>query len=192
MEEYAQLKNPRIIIPCIKYGACLSFDGFRVHISGKSNGGKVITCKPGIQLVLSYPQELYCKKLLKVLEKQKEPTSYDKITAEENIRLYLALCEKMTDTIFRRKFGGLGIKLKKSQEKFENLTLLEQCYILSEILKILHANVMTGDLRLVGESNQTGSTTYGANLFGIKGISSIHLIHQSITGLYEKEIDLLH
>lgn len=57
----------------------------------------------------------------------------------------------------------------KSQEKFEKLTLLQQGYVIAEILKILHANVMTGDLRLVGESGQTGATTYGANLLGIKG-----------------------
>lgn len=192
MEKYAELKNPRIVIPCIKYGACLSFDGFRAHISGKSNGGKVITYKPGIQLVLSYQQEVYVKKLLKIVEKRKEPNSFDKVTLEENLNLYHSLCEKMVYTIFGKKFASLGEKLMKSQEKFEKLTLLQQGYVIAEILKILHANVMTGDLRLVGESGQTGATTYGANLLGIKGISSICLVHQSVTGLYEKEIDLLH
>ena len=192
MEKYAELKNPRIVIPCIKYGVCLSFDGFRAHISGKSNGGKVITYKPGIQLVLSYQQEVYVKKLLKIVEKRKEPNSFDKVTLEENLNLYHSLCEKMVYTIFGKKFASLGEKLMKSQEKFEKLTLLQQGYVIAEILKILHANVMTGDLRLVGESGQTGATTYGANLLGIKGVSSICLIHQSVTGLYEKEIDLLH
>ena len=82
--------------------------------------------------------------------------------------------------------------LVKSLQKFEKLTLLQQGYVISEILKILHANVMTGDLRLIGESGQTGTTTFGTNLLGIRGISSVYLIHQSVTGLFEKEIDLLH
>ena len=192
MKKYAELKNPRIVIPCIKYGACLSFDGFRAHISSKISGGRQIGFKPGVQLILSYHQEVYIKRLLKVIEKHKEPNSFDKITLEENLNLYHSLCEKMVYTIFGKKFAPLGEKLMKNQEKFKKLTLLQQGYVIAEILKILHANVMTGDLRLVGESGQTGATTYGANLLGIKGVSSICLIHQSVTGLYEKEIDLLH
>ena len=192
MEKYAELKNPKILISCIKYGACLSFDGFRAHISSKSNEGKTIVYKPGIQLVLSNQQELYIKKLIKMVEKNKEPSSFDKITLEENMSLYQSLCEKMVYTVFGKKFAAIGEKLINSQEKFEKLTLLQQGYVISEILKILHANVMTGDLRLIGESGQAGTTTFGTNLLGIRGISSVYLIHQSVTGLFEKEIDLLH
>ena len=108
------------------------------------------------------------------------------------MNIYRSLCEKMVYTIFGKKFASLGEKLMKSQEKFEKLSLLQQGYVIAEILKILHANVMTGDLRLVGEARRTGATSYGTNLLGIKGVSSICLIHQSVTGLFEKEIDLLH
>lgn len=78
------------------------------------------------------------------------------------------------------------------QEMFEKLTLLEQGFVILEILKILHANVMTGDLRPVGESGRTGTTAYATNLLGIKEVSSICLIHQSVTGLYEEKTELLH
>ena len=67
----------------------------------------------------------------------------------------------------------------------------EQCYVLNEILKILHANVLLGDLKLIDESGQAGVMVTSGKFSEIKGIHSIKLINQSITGLFEQEIDLL-
>lgn len=57
-----------ILIPCIKYNACISIDGFRMHLSSKSNGGATIVCKPSIQLVVGYENEKYIKGIVKSIE----------------------------------------------------------------------------------------------------------------------------
>lgn len=67
----------------------------------------------------------------------------------------------------------------------------EQCCVLNEILKILHANVLSGDLSLIGESPNTGTMKTNAKFSEIKDVHSIKLINQSVTGLFEQEIDLL-
>ena len=47
------------------------------------------------------------------------------------------------------------------------------------------------DLKLIGEAGNAGVTAVNSNITGIGGITSFKLIDQSITGLYEKEIELL-
>ena len=113
------------------------------------------------------------------------------ITKEENKKIYRSIIEKIGNTIFRVKFNDLRGKLENKQAAFDGLPLNDQCKILLEILKILHANVVTGDLKLIGEAGNAGVTTISSNITGIGGITSVKLIDQSITGLYEKEIELL-
>lgn len=81
--------------------------------------------------------------------------------------------------------------MSSGREKFILLDLNEQCYIINEILKILHCNVVTGDLKLLGGSGQSGAVTTNSALSNIKNVKSIKLINQSVTGLFEKEIELL-
>lgn len=42
LTERLGLVNPKILIPVVKYNACIEIDGFRMNISSKSNGGKTI------------------------------------------------------------------------------------------------------------------------------------------------------
>ena len=53
----------KVLIPCIKYNACLSFDGFRMHLSSKS--GNQLGYKPAMQMDLSYEQEKYVRNITK-------------------------------------------------------------------------------------------------------------------------------
>lgn len=50
---------------------------------------------------------------------------------------------------------------------------------------------MTGDLKLIGGSGQAGAVLTNSALSNIKNIKSIKLINQSVTGLFEQEIELL-
>ena len=185
----------KIIIPCVKYNALICIDGFRMHISSKKNGGAVIGCKPAVQLILNNEQEKYIKKISNYLakctqlRKEKEITSFDEITAEDNLDLYDALTYKMTDTIFKAKFGKIGNTLVSKRDKFINLSLYQQCYTLMQVINILHANVLSGDLTSIGEAKNSGVTTISNKMQS--GYKSAKLINQSITGLFEQEIDLL-
>lgn len=208
-EETKYLENPKafidsklsvdsnIIIPCVKYNSLVSVDGFRMHISSKSGGGSKIVYKPAVQLVLDAVSESYAKKIVNYLNKcieyksEKTITQYDGITLEKNLELYDVLAHKVSNTVFNVKFSNTANVLNKKRTTFEKLTLKEQCDVLMQILGILHANVRSGDLSLLGESKQSGIVTTSSKIMPTKNIKSFKIINQSITGLFEQEIELL-
>ncbi len=185
----------KILIPCVKYNALISIDGFRMHISSKSGGGLQIVCKPAVQLILGEERESYVKTIMNYLnkcdelKKEKEITAHDGIEAEKNIDIYNTITDKMVNTVFKSKFASLGKKLQNKKEVFCGLSLYQQCYVIKQILNILHANVMTGDLTFLGEVKKCGVTSISNRLQS--GYSSAKLINQSVTGLYEQEVDLM-
>lgn len=162
-----------------------------MYVSNKTENR--IGYKPGIQLVLGYKYEKYIRNITNYLTKHKdrEIIPRDNISAEENTELYDVLTGKMLNTVLSVRFSGIGKKLEKRREKFVLCSPEEQCCVLNEILKILHANVLSGDLSLIGESPNTGTMKINAKLSEIKDVHSIKLINQSVTGLFEQEIDLL-
>lgn len=193
LTENLGLKNPVILIPVVKYNACIEIDGFRMHISSKSGGGRQIVYKPAMQLTVGYDKEKYIKKVIKLNSKPEDSdvTELDKVSANENIELFDILTDKMTNTVLKVKFGDMGSKIASHREQFMNLDLRKQCFVLGEILKIIHSNVVTGDLSYIGESKKSGVVSTNSVISEIKGVKSIYLVHQSVTGLYEKKIDLL-
>lgn len=197
IEKLLGVTDVDVQIPCVKFNTLISIDGFRMNISCKSNGGLVLLCKPAVQLVLSYNQELYIKKMISYLNKCtqmngiKEVTKYDHLSADENIELYLTITEKLLNTIYCVKYSKLGSKLVDKEKMFNELSIYEQCSILLQLITILHSNLRTGDLTLIGESKQSGSLTIGNKIAKTKDVHSFKIIHQSITGLFEQEIELL-
>lgn len=181
----------KVLIPCIKYNACLSFDGFRMHLSSKS--GNQLGYKPAMQLVLSYEQEKYVRNITKYLSQNKDRplNKYDGITPDKNIALFDTLVDKMSNSILSLRFGDMGAKIVDKREAFCVLTPEEQCVVLAEVLKILHANVMRGDLTNIKLAKTAGALVSNMKLSEIKGVTSIKLIHQSITGLFEQQVELL-
>ncbi len=208
-EESKYLGNPKafidnklsvdstVVIPCIKYNALVCVDGFRMHISSKSGGGSKIVYKPAMQLVLDSKHEKYIKQIVNYLKKcdelrkEKNITIFDKINFEENVSLYDALLNKLCNTKLNVKFANTANIMKNKREIFVGLSLKEQCDVLIEILNILHANVRSGDLSLLGESKQSGIITTSSKVAPAKNITSFKIINQSITGLFEQEIELL-
>lgn len=180
-----------VLIPCVKYNACLSFDGFRMHITKKS--GNQLGYKPAMQLVLSYEQEKYVRNITKYLSQNQNRllNKYDGISVEENVALFDTLVDKMCNTVLRLRFGDMGAKIAGKADDFAALAPEAQCVVLAEILKMLHANVVMGDLTLIGLAKNAGSLLTNVKISQIKNIVSIKLIHQSITGLFEQQIELL-
>ena len=177
------LTNPQIILKCVKYNTCISVDGFRMHISSKS--GVALAHKPAMQLVLGYKYEKYIRNLSKYCSKfaYREINSTDNITAEENVELFDLLVYKMTQTILKVKFGDMGAKISAKRDVFVALSLERQVYVLLQILNILHANMMSGDLSDIGLAKDAGKLTTPIVFSKIKG--EVKIINQSATGLFE-------
>lgn len=192
LSENLGLKNPVVLIPVVKYNACIEIDGFRMHISAKTD--KRIQYKPAMQLTVSYDTEKYIRNIVKLNSKPENYniTELDKVSADENLKLFDILTSKMTDTILKVKFGDIGAKAASHRDTFEKLDIRKQCFVLAEILKIIHCNISEGNLRFIGGAKQSGSIKMSSVISGIKGVKSIYLVHQSVTGLFEKKIDLLH
>lgn len=192
LSETLGLKNPVVLIPVVKYNACIEIDGFRMHISAKTD--KRIQYKPAMQLTVSYDTEKYIRNVVKLNSKPENYniTELDKVSADENLKLFDILTSKMTDTILKVKFGDMGVKIASHRDAFEKLDVRKQCFVLAEILKIIHCNILEGDLTFIGGAKQSGSIKMSSVISGIKGEKSIYLVHQSVTGLFEKKIDLLH
>ena len=111
------------------------------------------------------------------------------ITKEKNLELYDLLLQKLTTTVFRVVFSGLAAKLTNKRDTFILLSAEQQCVVINEIIKDLHANATVGDLSLIGEKNSR--IVFTNNISQIRNIKSVKLINQSVTGLYESEIDLI-
>lgn len=177
------LNELEIINSRIKCDTCISVDGFRMHITSKS--GHQIKYKPAMQLVIGYKYEKYVKGLSKYWEKYSDRpiNESDHISSEENTELFDLIIKKMTETIFKVKFGDMGTKILKKRDKFVKLSAEKQCFVLLQILTILHSNASSGDLRYIGLTGQAGIVTTSTDLSGIKG--KVRIINQSVTGLFE-------
>ena len=75
----------------------------------------------------------------------------------------------------------------ENEEKFIDLTLERQCYVLSQILLHLCEGVAI-DLMDIGGSKTSGKILMSKNVSGLK---ELILITQSISGIYRADIDLL-
>ena len=121
----------------------------------------------------------------------KEITKFDHLSVEENLDLYLTIKDKLLNRIYSVKYIKLGSKLSDKAKVFSELSIYEQCNIIIQLITILHSNLRTGDLTLIGESKQSGSLTIGNKIAKTKDVHSFKIIHQSVTGLFEQEIELL-
>lgn len=183
LKEKLELCDPEILLSRVKYNSCISIDGFRMHLSNKQ--GNSLGYKPAMQLVLGYKYEKYIRNITKFLDKEEERlvNRFDDLSEEENIELLDLLVEKMTLTVFKVIFLDMGNKIKSKRDKFLEISIERQCYVLAQILNMLHANTMSGDLKDIGLTGQAGIVTTRIDLSSIKG--NVEIINQSATGLFE-------
>ena len=143
--------------------------------------------KPGMQLVLGYQNEKYIRNISKYLKKYSDRliNESDHLNKESNLLLFDLIISKMTETVLRVKFKDAGNKIKAKRDSFIALTTEDQCSVIMQMLNILHANVMPGDLTKIGLVKSMGKLTTSIDYSIIKG--NVKIINQSVTGLFENE-----
>ena len=82
----------------------------------------------------------------------------------------------------------MGKALQKGLPVFENLELDKQVQVLLNILILSRIGTTETDLTLLGEPARTGNITMNKKMSIDK---ETYLIHQSVTGIYEKQVNLL-
>ena len=183
--------NPRIIIPKIKINTLFCVDGFYMHLSGRTGNRLILKCAN--QLVLNDENVKYLKKVTGYIEKCKERKTkleineHTKITAEENIKIYDELLNKLKTSVYSKKLEPAILNLENGKEKFISLELNEQCEVICEILKLSQCTSASADFKLISGPANTGMLYLSKDISKQK---NIYIINQSPTGLFEERKNL--
>lgn len=185
------LTEPVVLLPKIRLNSLVAIDGCLMYVKGKT--GNKITGVLGVQLVLSYDEEIYIKKLCKFLDRMKtnkdlKVNKWDGISAVENLSLYDALLAKHKNTVYRTRPSSQLNTLQSGRTKFIALSTEEQCQVLGNILELFNAKTPVANLAAIGGSANAGSVKF------IKEISAKNtaiLFNQSVTGIFEEAVDML-
>lgn len=192
--EVYNLVNPKVILPKIKKDSYLVIDGFPMHLRGTT--GKQLFLQNAVQLYLPEEEEKYLKKIEKYIQRNTQSTDknlikiseYDGVSKESSIVLYDALCEKQNNTIYQYRPANQYKNLVNGREKFMELSAEEQCVVLNEVLHLLQCKPLAAKLSNIGGGSSAGRVM--TNKF-ISSCKTAILVHQSVTGLFEQEINLL-
>lgn len=193
--DFYGLKNPRIIIPCIKKNAKLVIDKFPMHLKGST--GVNLSLQGAVQLCLDADKIIYLKKVTKYLEENAQRrdkktflqiNSFRSITVEENLNLYDTFISKLKDSIYQYRPANPQNVLMEERKRFRELGVEEQCVVLGEILHLFQCKPITSDLTLLDAAPNAGKVQIGKK---ITNRSSVKMIDQSVTGIFERETDLL-
>lgn len=192
-QEVLKLEDAKILVPHILLGTLFVIDGFKMHLSSKDDDSRN-AFRNANQLILSPYENHYVKRICKYIgrctlaKKQVEINSFDELTKDENLKIYITLTSKMQNKTYLPQFASDGRKLENKAECFAALSVEEECHVLYQMILILNTKMKPANLDSIGESKQAGRIRVGKKL---NMRSSYKIIHQSITGFFEQEIDLL-
>ena len=185
------LIDPEVRVKIIRFDSLFEIDGFRLSLSGRT--GDRIILKNSEQLVLSFDNYNYCKKIFKFIDEQNgkkmttTPDNYG-LNVELNIKLYDELgkkaCEKYSAA---PSLSNLCNTIEDGRDKFISLDLTNQVKCLNSLLTILQCNSSRGDLTGIGGGKFVGTITLSKVLQDKETL----LVFQSPSGLFEKKIDLM-
>lgn len=171
----------------IKYNSCINVDGYYAKINGKS--GESIKISNNLQLYVSEETMRYVEILDKAFTKKNNFYMENKITTEQNIELYNELIRRYSTGILSKRKNNIIPKLKDGLENFISLEKDKQVKLLLDIFEFLRVGTNGLSLEQIGvKGNNIGRMMISKN---ISNFTTFQLINQSVTGVYEKRIDLL-
>ncbi len=184
--------DAQVIIPRILVESLMEIDGQRMHVRGRT--GERIVFVHAYQLTVDQDTQTSFARIEKYLNRCKEARGelplypINGITAEENLRLYRFLKDKSLARVYGNGVSTFTKLLDQREEAFSCLSLHAQCKVLAEMLKFFRCNAEYPNMELLDGPGKMGITLFNKKISDRK---SMFLIHQSVTGLYEIEIDLL-
>ena len=182
-EQFLELENPLICMPKLKMQSLIKWNGFYLHITGRSEDR--IRVRNAVPLCLRQEWINYIKEINNYIEKGLTEESKTEICREKNIELFEILRDKHTKGIYSKKPNPLSGKIEEWKEKFYEAGIEAQAEVLLELLKITECN-----------NNSMNAKKLGFKQSGMKISNNISkseeflLINQSPSGLFENVIDL--
>lgn len=185
------VENLRICRKMIPAKSLIRYNGMYYYLGGKTNSR--IEVSNAVQLCFGQEQMNYLKKVEKAVAKddyeEQDKNQQPVLTKEYNQGIYVQFMEKMEKTLFKNLFDVVKKSILNNEEKFECLSIKEQCYLLMQLCKHFCSGE-TADLRLIGGVEKAGKYTISKKISEAKE-KEVVLICQSVTGLFQREIDLL-
>ena len=211
----------KIIVPRIKVNALLKVNGFPCHITGKTGDmfllrsavqfccnhddalffKRILKCntvkalyeklKKKFKAYDDYTLRMYVKDELRHEKKKKDIGEKDFETSLGNktVEMYDGLLRRYETSIYRLRPNSAVLDvLKKGRDAFNKLPLENRLKVLEQILKLFRTVNENCDFTLIGGTQNAGKTRTGKK---VSNLDSCILIYQSVTGIFEKKIDLL-
>ncbi len=180
------VENLEVVYKKLYEGSIIELNGFRYYMGGKTND--YVYIDSSVNLILDEQINKIISKIVKFYNSDFKRKNDDYINAENTIKIYKYLVSKKESKYYiNKKLNKIDkFKSQASIDKFNELSLEEQCYILLEILNTLTDKKTTYDLKKIGISVSRSTTSMKLN-----SNQSFKVINQSITGLFENEIDIL-
>lgn len=182
------LLNKRIL----KVNTVLSLNGFRMCITGKSGGGKLIGVSCLTQFKTSAENEAYIKKLESFEKKRKKNGNivfnekYDAISSEKNLELYDLYIEKLINVPYSYRPANPSNALIDGRERFMLLPPESQAGVLLAVQGLL-GRAIKADLTAIGGVASAGVSTLSSSISNWKKYyTDVRIIDQSASGLFEK------
>ncbi|MDO5043672.1 MAG: type II CRISPR RNA-guided endonuclease Cas9 [Coriobacteriia bacterium] len=185
-----------------KVNTVLSFDGFRVCLTGNANKGTRLIAQPIMQFSSDKFWKFYLKKLERLVQKVDENKNYvfdqeyDKVCLEKNIDLYDLYCEKLKNTIYEKRINNPLTILIEGKQKFLELHEVDQARVLLNIHQVFGRFSVGCDLSLIGGSKFSAATKLSCAVSNWKkSYSDVRVLNISPSGLWMKKseniLDLL-
>ncbi len=179
-------EEPDVRVMKIKMNSLIKVNGFYMYLTGRT-GERLRVCN-AVQLVLSPEEVAYVKEMKKEYDRQGDMEKNDKISKDKNMALYRVLRGKHQKGIYRLRPNSVGDELEQWEEKFESISLEKQVYVLLQIVQLSQLINQGADLSDIGGAKKKGVTSVNKRVLEY---DEFELIHQSVAGLYEKEVNLL-
>lgn len=185
-----EVSDVRVCVPFVPQKSKVRLDGFQYYLGGKT--GNSIYLNNAESLYLSSQDEEYLRKMLKAMEKENyeevDKEGHVILTPEKNVAFFHMLQGKLQSAPYRYNKWNISRCLDGKEELFADLSLDKQCFVLSQIICWINSSKQNVNLKDIKESEFAGTQVLNKKISECKDAV---LIHQSVTGMYEKVVDLL-
>ncbi|MFR2504645.1 MAG: type II CRISPR RNA-guided endonuclease Cas9, partial [Coprobacillus cateniformis] len=180
------IDNFKILYKKLYINSVIELNGFKYYVGGKTDDSFYIDS--ALDLILYDETNKLFGKIVKFYNSDFKRRSDEFINFENNMKLYDCLISKKESSYYEnKKLNKLDeFKDQTTIDKFKNLSLEDQCSVLLEILNTLTDKKTTYDLKKIGINVYRAKTS-----MKLSSYKSFKIINQSITGLFENEIDIL-
>lgn len=185
-----EISDIRVCVPFIPQKSKVRIDGFDYYIGGRT--GNSIYLNNDVPLYLSRGDEEYLRKIIKAIEKadykETNKAGNEIITKERNGEFFKTLLSKLASKPYNNNRWNIYKTITGKEDIFELLDVEKQCFVISQIICWVNSTTQNVNLKDLGGSEHAGTQTLNKK---ISECDQAILIHQSITGMHERRIDLL-